>query len=486
MSEYETLVDTPEGRELLGWKPLPAAPVAPAFETAWLPRTLREMAEAVAENIGVPVDLPSLVGLGVGSACTCGRVTVPFNHDWKEVAQLYIMCVMESGRGKSPVFRKMVSPLLERQTEENRGQIVAIEQAKASFDVLQARRTAAVKKKDNDEARQVAAEIAAFQMPHMINRFNTGNITPERLAELMQENGGSVALLDDEGEMLDMLEGRYQDIPDLGPYLKGYDGNYPIQMERRSGRVLVENANLSILILTQTVVAEKTMTNPRMRGKGFVSRFLIAAPEPIQEFVESKPLPAGVVSAYHNAVMRLWSMPTCTVPLSREATDLFRAWQKQVFDRTRPWGSWGGLYKDPFAEKLPGATLRLAGVLHFWQDHPEEEITAATMRNAIALARYFVGHRLHLMGGANGLTPPAADALKYLIDQKRASQKEREVKQALCKRALFRADGTAAAALEELEKAGYIQRRQEKGSGRPVCWIDLHPDLLPKEEAFSL
>lgn len=486
MSEYETLVDTPEGRELLGWKPLPAAPVAPAFETAWLPRTLREMAEAVAENIGVPVDLPSLVGLGVGSACTCGRVTVPFNHDWKEVAQLYIMCVMESGRGKSPVFRKMVSPLLERQTEENRGQIVAIEQAKASFDVLQARRTAAVKKKDNDEARQVAAEIAAFQMPHMINRFNTGNITPERLAELMQENGGSVALLDDEGEMLDMLEGRYQDIPDLGPYLKGYDGNYPIQMERRSGRVLVENANLSILILTQTVVAEKTMTNPRMRGKGFVSRFLIAAPEPIQEFVESKPLPAGVVSAYHNAVMRLWSMPTCTVPLSREATDLFRAWQKQVFDRTRPWGSWGGLYKDPFAEKLPGATLRLAGVLHFWQDHPEEEITAATMRNAIALARYFVGHRLHLMGGANGLTPPAADALKYLIDQKRASQKEREVKQALIKRALFRADGTAAAALEELEKAGYIQRRQEKGSGRPVCWIGLHPDLLPKEEAFSL
>lgn len=323
-------------------------------------------------------------------------------------------------------------------------------------------------------------------MPHMINRFNTGNITPERLAELMQDNGGSIALLDDEGELLDMLEGRYQDIPDLGPYLKGYNGNEPIQMERRSGCIRVEKANLSILILTQSVALETFLTNPRMRGKGFIARFLIAAPAAVQEFVEGKPLPAGVVSAYHNAILRLWDIPRCTLSLSPEASALFLEWRKEIFNRRRPGESWGALYADPHMDKFPGATLRLAGILHIWQEQQSDEINAATMRNAIALARYFVGHRLHLLGGKNSLTPPAADAIKYLRERKQASQKEREVKQALSKRALFRTDGTAETALAELEKAGYIQRRQEKGNGRPVGWIDLHPDLLPKEEDFQL
>lgn len=486
MSEYETLVDTPEGRELLGWKPLPAAPVAPAFETAWLPRTLREMAEAVAENIGVPIDLPALIGLGVASACACGRVTIQVDIDRYEPIQLYILCAMGSGQGKTPAYNRMTSLLFERQLEENKARKTLIAQAKASMEVLQTKYNAAVKKQKSDEARETAKEMAEFPMPHLLQRFMGGNVTPEKLADILMENNGATSVMDDEGELFDLLAGRYQDIPDLGPYLNGYNGQ-PVQMERRSHSILVDKANVSILALTQPYVLQKVFGDERMQGKGLIPRFLIACPEPLQEYVKRKPLPAGVVEDYKKAVMRLWGTPSCTLPLSREAKSLLLdEFDYEQYYRQKVSGSWMALENDPFTSKLTGTTSRIAGNLHLWQDRPEEEITAVTMRDAIAIARYFVGHRLHLMGGTNGLTPPAADALKYLIDQKRASQKEREVKQALCKRALFRADGTAAAALEELEKAGYIQRRQEKGSGRPVCWIDLHPDLLPKEEAFSL
>ena len=166
MSEYETLVDTPEGRELLGWKPLPAAPVAPAFETAWLPRTLREMAEAVAENIGVPIDLPALIGLGVASACACGRVTIQVDIDWYEPVQLYILCAMGSGQGKTPAYNRMTSLLFERQLEENKARKTLIAQAKASMEVLQTKYNAAVKKQKSDEARETAKEMAEFPMPH--------------------------------------------------------------------------------------------------------------------------------------------------------------------------------------------------------------------------------------------------------------------------------------------------------------------------------
>ena len=100
--QYEALIDTPEARKLLGndqWKPLPSAPIAPLFHLEWLPKVLRDMAEAVAANLSVPVDLPAIVGLGAASACGCGRVKVHIRDGWEEPCQLFVMGVMGSGEG---------------------------------------------------------------------------------------------------------------------------------------------------------------------------------------------------------------------------------------------------------------------------------------------------------------------------------------------------------------------------------------------------
>ena len=490
-AEYDALVDTPEAKQLMAaeqpqWKPLPTAPVAPAFETTWLPRTLRAMTEAVAENIGVPVDLPALIGLGVASACACGRVKIKLDVDWTEMSQLYILCAMASGQGKTPTYKRMTSLLFERQLEENKARKTLIAQAKASMEVLQAKYNAAVKKQKSDEAREKAKEIAEFTMPHLLRRFMGGNITPEKMAEILMENDGASSVMDDEGELFDLLAGRYQDIPDLGPYLHGYSAE-PVQLERRSGSILIDKANISILALTQPYVLKSVLSNERMQGKGLIPRFLISCPEPLTEYVRRKPLPADVTVAYDQAVKRLWDTQTCTLPVSSEAKGLLLdEFDFEQHYRQKVSGSWKALENDPFVSKLTGTTSRIAGNLHLWEERPEEEITAATMRNAIAISRYFVGHRLHLMGGANGLTPPAADALKYLIDQKRASQKEREVKRILSGRVLFKAEGTLENALNELETAGYIQRKKESNGGRPSQSIELHPDLVSQGEAFTL
>ena len=494
-AEYDALVDTPEAKQLMAaeqpqWKILPVAPVAPAFETVWLPHPLREMAEAVAENIGVPVDLPSLIGLGVASACACGRGKIQVDVDWYERIQLYILCAMNSGQGKSPTYKRMTSLLFDKQQKENKVRKIAIEQAKAEMDVLQSKRAAAIKKPKKEEAkeaaREAAREIAEFSMPHLLRRFMSGNVTPEKMAEILMENDGSSSVMDDEGELFDLLAGRYNDNPDLGPYLHGYSAE-PVQMERRSGTILVDKANISILALTQPYVLKSVMSNERMQGKGLFPRFLISCPEPLMEYVRRKPLPASVTDAYDKAVMRLWDTPICTLPLSPEAKGLLLdEFDYEQYERQKISGEWKALENDPFMSKLTGTTARLAGILHLWQEHPEEKIAAATMRNAIALARYFVGHRLHLLGGENSLTPPAADALKYLTGRKQAIQKERDVKRSLGSRVLFKTEGTLENALDELEAVGYIHRKKEDSGGRPSQLIELHPQLMSQGEEFTL
>ncbi len=291
-AEYNALVDTPEARQLLAaeqpqWKTLPTAPVAPAFETAWLPHPLREMVEAVAKNIGVPVDLPALIGLGVASACACGRGKIQVDADWYERIQLYILCAMNSGQGKSPTYKRMTSLLFDKQQKENKVRKIAIEQAKAEMDVLQSKRAAAIKKSKKEEAKETAREIAEFPMPHLLRRFMSGNVTPEKMAEILMENDGSSSVMDDEGELFDLLAGRYQDIPDLGPYLHGYSAE-PVQMERRSGTILVDKANVSILALTQPYVLKSVMSNERMQGKRAYSPLLDLVPGTLKGIRETK------------------------------------------------------------------------------------------------------------------------------------------------------------------------------------------------------
>lgn len=485
-AEYEALMDTPEAARVLwtSWQPLPAAPVAPAFDPDWLPRDIREMALALVDNMGVPIDLPALVGLSVASCCACGRVRVQYTHDWSEAAQLYVLCAMDSGEKKSPVFRKMTDILREWQAEENRRRAVEIEQAEASLAVLQAKRNAAIKRKNDDDARAVAAEIAAFQMPRRLKRFISGNATPESLAETMQNNGGSTSIMDDEGELFDLLAGRYQDLPDLGPYLKGYNGNEPIEMERRSGCIIVEKSNLAVLALTQPYVLQQVFANERMVGKGIVQRFLISCPEPTHEFVEGKPLPAGVVDDYRKAVRRLWDTPEMTLRMSHEAAAVFLAWRRELFDLLQD--EWLCMRKNGHVSKLEGQTLRIAGCLHLWEENAGAEISSATIRNAVAMAKYFAVQRLVLMGTESGLTQAGKDVLKWMVDRRQSVYTVREVKHGLRGRKAFRAEGAVDATLDELGKAGYIRREQQKGEGRPSVLVRLHPDLLPQREVSEL
>ena len=254
-NEWDALAREPEGQAALNqapraWGSLPKNPTPPALDLSLLPPVLRDMAVAVADSVGASRDIAAVIGLGVGSACITGRVFVQLKPDWKEPGWAFLLVVAKPGDGKSPCYKHLTSPLFDWQTEQNRARRVQVEQTAALRAMLEAEKQKAIKKGDREAVRLAVQELAEQAQAFEIGRFIKGNTTTEAFVQLMSENGGAVAQLDDEGDLFDLLQGRYQDIPDLSPWLQGYSGGASVELRRRGGSISAEHAAVSVLALT--------------------------------------------------------------------------------------------------------------------------------------------------------------------------------------------------------------------------------------------
>ena len=436
---WDELAREPEGQAALNqapraWGSLPKNPTPPALDLSLLPPALRDMAAAVADSVGASRDIAAVIGLGVGSACITGRVFVQLKPDWKEPGWAFLLVVAKPGDGKSPCYKHLTSPLFDWHTEQNRARRVQVEQTAALRAMLEAEKQKAIKKGDRE----------------------------------------AVAQLDDEGDLFDLLQGRYQDIPDLSSWLQGYSGGASVELRRRGGSISAEHAAVSVLALTQPIVMENVLTNSRMAGKGFLGRFLACSPEPPDVFVRRKPdIPYGTATAYQKALARLLTLPETVLTLDDAAREVFLDFEQEIFDKRR--GEWSALEELGVCGKLAGSAARLAAILCAWAD--EKTVSAARMRDAVALVRWFAEHMLRLYGEQNAVSRQAQEVLTLLQKRGEACILERTLTDTLRKRQGFDKDAFERA-LCELAARGYIQRDEVKGGGRPTKYIYLHPGLM--------
>lgn len=466
----EALLNTPEAKRVVGsGETISARP--PSFRPEWLPEPLRSMCEALAANLNVPLDLPACVGLGVASSCGCGRIRVNIRDGWTEEGQLYLLIVADSGSAKTPVFKKMTDLLFQSQVQENQLRSVLIEEDKAELDVLQARKSEAIRKKNTEKAREIANQIATFPARYPVRRFIGSNVTPEAYPEIMHENGGATSVLDDEGDLFELLAGRYQDCPNLDAFLKGYNGS-PLESHRR-GRapVIVPRADLSVMILAQPIIVDKIFSDSRMVGKGLVPRFAISKPEPIREYGPEPPIPEKVKKDYRDTVEKMLDVGTHCFTLSPEASRIFFDFRDER--RERQFDDWDSLRLYGFMGKAEANLARIACALKLWDGVHDDEIKAAQMRNAVSITRYFLAHTLHMLGPAAKLSERARLVLDHLMKSGERVQRERDVKQQLTKTKGFRNAAAADQALAELVENKFVSRYSNTTGGRPAWFIEL-------------
>jgi hypothetical protein len=334
----------------------------PRFDPAWLPAPLRTYAVAVARNLGVPLEMVALQALAVPSLLAGPYIDVEPRADWHEPGTLYVLTIADSGTGKSPAMRKFTS-LIARAEKSRVAKMTEVRNARRAKleTILKGDSTP----EEHEEAKQ---ELATLKKSRPGTRLWVTDATDERLATLMDENGGNMAVWAPEPKFFRVAAGAYTKggAPATDCMLQAYSGDN-LRVERQTKPpVCVDRPRLTIAMMTQRKPVEDFLVKTGNDERGELARFLMCTPPDLRGFREPGPeIPNSVYAEAQlcaDRLGRLWLAPAQVVALSDKARARFGVWEAEHQRRQRPGGPW----REPkeWVSKMPGLVLRLAGLIH--------------------------------------------------------------------------------------------------------------------------
>jgi putative DNA primase/helicase len=367
---------------------------------------LRDFVAAVATSFQVPVDVPALMAIATLALPVARTVEVTPNTDWKEVISIYVLLLLASGERKSAVFSMMVGPIHSWQDAQASAMAPAIRQFENDQQIakekIRSQRRATAKSKNNHEESLedlveglAQMEQEAPKPPSLI----ATEATTEAIVDMLIQNHERGMLAAAEGDAFDVMLGRYgQGRPNFGLWLSGHAGD-SIAIRRKGRETLkLRRPSLCVAMCVQPSVALELLASPEAVGRGVVARFFYSVPESEIGYREIEPqaVPRELTDWYGAKVHQLLDRPVPPTPdllrLDQHAGALFREFRTQVEVDLRPGGDLAS--RPAWGSKLPGAILRIAGVLHVVGagDRGDGYIDINTMRAALAWDRYLRDH----------------------------------------------------------------------------------------------
>jgi replicative DNA helicase len=465
----------------------------PEFPVDCLPPVLRAWVEAEAEATQTPPELAACVALGVLSACAAGSFEVEVRPGYVEPIQLFTLATMGPGERKSSVFADAIRPLreYERALAIELGPKIVAAQTKRK--ILELRHQEAVKKAvktgdglDAVAAEELANEHAEFAVP-AVPRLVADDTTPERLASLLGENGGRIAVMSPEGGLFETIAGRYSDgVSNIDTLLKGHAGD-ALRVDRQNrAPVIIDRPVITLALCVQPDVLHGLANKPSFRGRGLLARFLYALPQSKmgRRLVAAPPVPAAVTSAYEAMCRRLLAgrnADPVRLTLEPGALSNLEAFAAELEPRLGPDGDLASV-RD-WAGKLVGATVRISALLHLAERHSEDSGNIGSCGQILSekrkIALFFLSHSLaafNLMG-SDPSVELARTALAWIRRSLPVTHNSQNPQNSFTKRDLFQGlKGTLKTAdaadpvLKLLEDHGYIRllpAPPTRGAGRP-------------------
>ncbi|MFD9465596.1 DUF3987 domain-containing protein [Streptomyces sp. NPDC060027] len=476
----------------------------PAFPVDALPTWVAEQVAAVAEFTQTPADMAATMALAALSTAAGGRVHVQIRDGWVEQTNLYLVVAMPPASRKSDVFAAMTRPIYDIEAamqEDARPSIIEAEVAKEAAEARAESILAKARKTDDSTAAtSLVAEAAGLRMeadsiavPPKPRLTASGDVTPETLTKLLSTHG-RLGVLSPEGDLFDIIAGRYSSRPNLGVFLQGHKGER-LQAERITREAdLGEKPALTIGITLQPPVLMDLAQTPGARGRGLLARFLFSLPASTLGYrkIVVPPVPEKTSRAYEShltaLVHTLTDLPEAvTIKCSGPADQAVIKLQEDVEPKLRPDGPLAHI--DDWAGKYVGAVARIAGLLHLadrttgrWG----EPIEATTIERAIAIGEYYTAHALAAFGlmETDADTEKAQQALDWIRRTKATSFKAHELVTA--RRRAFPTVSSTAPALRLLEEHGYVRRLHEERAGtrgrQPAVVYRVHPSVAELED----
>ena len=448
----------------------------PKLDPLNLPPVLGDFCAALAEEKQVPVEIALAMALATLAAAAQRGYRVQIRAGYTEPLNVYTLCPLEPANRKSPTVEACTAPLKEWEKEMATALMPEVKAAKSRRltmeRAIEGKRGKAGKCKNQDEIDALQREIEDLeaQLPEVptIPRILADNTTPEALASLMEEMGGSICIITAEGGIFDILAGMYsKGTPNLDLFLKAHSGDSYRVDRRQSAPIILDCPRLTLGISPQPITLAERSASRVFRGRGLDARFLYFMPESLlgRRKLEPEPMPQDVRDRFHATVKALlpteWNTEApepITLELSQEAYQTWLAFADEVEKSLAPGGDFEGL-KD-WGGKLAGAVARIAGLFHLvTYERPEElQIQPDTMLQATYLGGFLTEHAkaAYALMGTDDTIEGAKKVLEWIRREARASFTVRDCQQALKKNALFSHVDALKVALKELEERYFI------------------------------
>jgi replicative DNA helicase len=467
----------------------------PRFPTYALPDWLRAFVEAQATATQTPVDLSAMLTLSVLAASCAKKVVVSLKEDYFEPVNIFTATALPSGTRKTTVFAAVTKPLEDYERSESRR--AGRENAKrrsaqrikeTQYKNLQGQAAGASGKEQeqfSQQAERLAAELAdsAELLP---TRLIADDCTPEKLATLLRDNAGRIAVMSAEGDVFELLAGRYSasNAPNFVVYLKGHAGDQ-LRIDRVGRTEFVNKPALTVGLAVQPDVIRGLAEKPGFRERGLLGRFLYALPANLlgRRDTNPPPVPADVRNAYYENVSKLLSLSVREgadgeadariLALDPDALEALQRFEQWVEPQLSEFGELGGM--TDWAGKLVGVVGRIAGILQMaslagssapW----ETPISRDTIERAICIAIYLIPHAKAAFAemGADPVVEKAERILRWVEHRKLGFFSCRDLHQAM--RGTFKRVAELSPPLAMLVDHGFLRLQAEtspSGPGRP-------------------
>lgn len=393
-----------------------------------IPGVLCDYAEAVAESIQVPFELPLINALGAVAACAQRKFVVWVHEQYVEPVNIFALAVLPPGERKSAVKDACRFPLLQWEKEEQQKASIALRQAHCERLVQEEAQKALIQSvrsfKSTEERREIAEKLSVLKAEQsalpVAPRLLADDATPEALAALMAEQNQRIAMLEAEGGFFDTLAGRYSNgVPNLDAVLKSWSGE-AVRIDRRHAEaVLLDSPALTLILTAQPDILNGIAEYRSFRGRGMLGRLLFFLPQSRVGLrnTDIRPVPDSLKQDYALMLRNILNMPwhqgvdgeltPYCLKLDEEARLEWQQFAAEIElalaegQSLADMRDWGG--------KLPGQALRVAGLYHLsLHDRPEKyAISASTMRNVLNLAQILTEHAkaaYGLMGADDALS----------------------------------------------------------------------------------
>jgi putative DNA primase/helicase len=421
----------------------------------------------------------------------------------KENLSLWTITALEPGARKTAVKHLFVEPLSDWETEQLIKMKPEIKSVKNRRDINQKLidqlKAQAAKPDTNSAGREELMsriEIIQNETPDELTepRIFSDDTTPETLQSLMLVHGERMAILSDEAAILEIMAGLYSGgKANLNIFLQGHSGS-PVRVDRQGRSVMLNKPALTFgLVIQPAIISELSSGNKaRFRGTGILARFLYCLPK---STVGSRnvslriKIPEDVKTAYNDGIMRLLAIkpnidnrgheqPRLLI-LSPEALQSWLEFSQFVEDRQ---GQDGEFYDiQDWTSKLPGAALRIAGLLHVAEyGETIEKINATTIERALDLADLLISHARAAfeMMSNEPAQDDAQTVLRWIVANGKRVFRQNDALKSIRQ---FRTVERLVQALKVLTGRNMISEPLKRGTGgRPSIQYTVNPAILPK------